>query len=62
MKQKTVKKLALRKKAIVTLNVQEAKAAQGGTFGSIIYVSAGCVSAGCGSDFTRPKTIFITRP
>ncbi|MBL7726920.1 MAG: class I lanthipeptide [Dinghuibacter sp.] len=62
MKQKPAKKLELRKKTISTLNVQEAKAAQGGTFGSIIYVSAGCVSANCGSDFTRPGTIIIIRP
>ena len=62
MKQKPVKKLNLGKKTIARLNEQEAKIAQGGTFTSIIIASAACVTAACGSDFTRPIRTIIIHP
>jgi hypothetical protein len=60
MKQQPVRKLDLKKKTVSRLNENEAQVAQGGTFGtiSIIYVTGGCgITNGCGSDFTRPRTI-----
>jgi hypothetical protein len=62
MEQKPVRKLNLGKKTITRLNENESKIAQGGTFGSIIYATGGCITRGCGSDFTRPGTIIIIQP
>lgn len=55
MKQNPVRKLNLGKKTIARLNEQEVKQAQGGTLTttSVIYVTAGCVTNGCITDFTR---------
>lgn len=68
MKQKSIKKLDLKKKTITQLDKQGSMAVQGGTgicatgvcyISAICYVTAacatlGCVTRGCATDFTRP--------
>jgi hypothetical protein len=63
MKEKTSRKLSLKKQTISTLNGNEMQKVKGG---SIIYASGMCatdftrprISVGCATDFTRPGTIF----
>ncbi len=63
MKEKTSRKLSLKKQTISTLNGNEMQKVKGG---SIIYASGICatdftrpmVTRGCATDFTRPGTIF----
>jgi hypothetical protein len=62
MKQTHVRKLNLGKKTIARLNENETKSAQGGSIVSIIYVTGGCVSRGCATDFTRPSSIIVFNP
>jgi hypothetical protein len=71
MKQKTSRKLSLKKQTISRLTGTEMMKVQGGGGDSISIIVASAVCAtdftrplyslGCATDFTRPGTIFFTR-
>ncbi|MBL7731358.1 MAG: hypothetical protein JNM88_09280 [Chitinophagaceae bacterium] len=52
MEKKPVRKLELKKKTISRLNQAQASM-NADSWTTIIYQTAGCVTRGCGSDFTR---------
>jgi bacteriocin-like protein len=59
MNNKPAKKLTLKKSTVTLLSEKELNKVQGGSLISIIYATGGCVSLGCATDFTRPRTIVI---
>jgi hypothetical protein len=65
MQQKPVKKLSLNKKTVTRLNELQTKQLEGGSLYTttiIIVASAGCVTNGCMTDFTRTIRTTISQP
>lgn len=55
---KPVRKLELKKKTISRLTTGQSQA-NGDSWTTIIYQTGGCVTNGCGSDFTRTSISII---
>ncbi|MCX6317707.1 MAG: hypothetical protein NTW29_10470 [Bacteroidetes bacterium] len=58
LQKKPVRKLDLKKKTISRLTQGQTQA-NGDSWTSIIYQTGGCVTNGCGSDFTRTSISII---
>ncbi len=59
LQKKPVRKLELKKKTISRLSPNQSQA-NDDSWTTIIYQTGGCVTRGCGSDFTRTISIVFT--